>query len=330
MDEAIDNALSIFYDTDTDRSDWTILMVGENFQAYKAAIDAKIQARREARAIRFADTEPCTPEGFKGEFGVELRVVVPWYHALSQDCLIHTVGVNGTKYSYFWSDQHTLDHVTQRTHQPLPEGNPFRSDRVYMPDFPYDTPWLAPPFREFFHRSDLSERLSKAGKPLLFISNKYRPEWRKKKVSNYMSLKVLREIFEHLYPKYTIVYKRYTRPDYRDWEDFEKEEFGDKEMIKKDFPDVVLFEDLSRGLTEDPEDENLLMFSLLATSEGNIVVQGGMAVACSYFGRPTKILIKSGPELNTGGFSYFHRFSNATVTWETKDKEFVKSIKDQF
>jgi hypothetical protein len=199
-----------------------------------------------------------------------------------------------------------------------------------MPDFPYDTPWLAPPFREFFHRSDVSQYLRDKGKPLIFISNKYRGEWRKKKVSNYMSLWVLRKILSYLTPKYTVVYKRYTRPELRDWEDFEKDEFGDKKMIKKEFPDVVLFENLSNSIVDDPEDENLLMYSLLATSEGCIVVQGGMAVACSYFGRPTNILIKSGPELSTGGYSYFHRFSNATISWTKKDRDFVRSIQDQF
>lgn len=329
MDQAIDNALNVFYDSDTSRSspaDWTILVVGENFQAYKKAIHDKMQAHREARLHKFAglSTKVCQPEPFQGEYGVELRVVVPWYHALSQDCLIQTVGVNGTKYSYFWSDEHTIDPTTQRQNLPLPQGNPFNSDRVYMPDFPYDTPWLAPPFREFFHRADLAERLSEGGKPLLFISNKCRREWRKK-VSNNMSLKVLRQILDHVYPKYTIVYKRYTRPDYRDWEDLEKD-FADKAMLKREFPDVVLFENLSHSLTDDPEDENLLMYSLLATSERCIVVQGGMAVACAYFVPHTSILIKAGPELNTGGYSYFHRFSNATVKWETQDNRFVNLI----
>ena len=191
----------------------------------------------------------------------------------------------------------------------------------------YDTAWLAPPFRTFYRRKDLQARvIAKRNKPLLFISNKYRDEF-KKGPTNFFSVQTLRILFEYLTPRYTIIYKRFTEEKQKDWEDIERP-FEDKEMIRREFPlDVVLFEDLSRGLNGDPEDSNLLLFSLMASSEGFLAVQGGMAVASSYFGGKTSILIKAGKELLAGDYSYFHRFSNTDVHWQTNDTSFIEDVK---
>jgi len=326
MDEAIDNALDLFYHGENNH--WTTLLVGENFQAYKAEIEAKMQQHRESRQQQLPTH--CDMPAFFGEFGVELRVMVGWAYAVSQNCTITTTGVAGTRYMYWFSDDHRVAADQQRGNVRLPEGNPFRSDCVYMHDFPYDTPWLAPPFRSFFRREDVRARVlaQRNNKPLLFISNKYRREW-KRAPANYFSVKTLRALLEYLTPHYTIVYKRFTEEKLKDWEDEEKD-LGDKEMIRREFSEVVLFEQISQSLNGDPEDSNLLLFSLMASSDGFLAVQGGMAVASSFFGGKTAILIKKGTELQTGGYSYFHRFSGANVTWQTDDKSFVEAVKARF
>lgn len=322
MDQAIDNALDLFYHGE--HNHWSTLLVGENFETYKASIDAKMQRMKVERAEKFANTAPCETSFYDGEFGTEMRAVVPWYYSKSQTCSIKTTGVSGTKYMYFFSDDHTIEHTT-RQNRHLPAGNPFNSTVVHMADFPYDTPWLAPPFREFFHRNDIVEKLG--DKPLIFISNKYRREHHKRP-ANYLGVDTLREILKYLTPKYTVVYKRFTQADQKDWEENEKD-LGEKEMIRKEFPDVVLFQPIGESLA-DPEDVNLLMFSLMASSEGFISIQGGMAVASSYFGKKNNILIKTGTELKTGDYGYFHRFSNAKVSWQQTDKSLIASIKEQY
>ena len=287
-----------------------------------------MQKDRESRKLQL--NKHCRLPEFFGEFGIEMRVMVPWAYAVSRNCTITTTGAVGTHYTYWFSDNHTVAESEPRRHERLPKGNPFRSDWVYMKDFPYDTAWMAPPFQSFFRREDLRARvLDQRKKPLLFISNKYRNEW-SRAPANFFSVDTLRLLLEYLTPRYTIIYKRFTEEKLKDWEDKEKP-FGDKDMIRQEFPeDVVLFEDLSQGLNGDPEDSNLLLFSIMASSEGFLAVQGGMATASAFFGGKTSILIKKGREMNTGGYTYFHRFSGADVDWQTDDKSFIEAVKHRF
>jgi hypothetical protein len=206
------------------------------------------------------------------------------------------------------------------------QGNPFGVDAVHIANFKANARWMAPPFPQFYRPSFLSSSnhtfADRFGKPLIFISNKYRKEWRRAPV-NYLSVDVLRRLLAYLTPRYHIVYKRHTGEILKDFEDKEKD-LGDKAMIRHEFPDVVLFEQLmttttttttGRVMADDPEDENLLMFTLMAASSGFVSVQGGLAVASSYFGGSNIILIKRGEELKSGSYGYFYRFSGANVTW---------------
>jgi hypothetical protein len=253
-----------------------------------------------------------------------MRVIVPWAYHMSQRCKIKTEGAPGTKYTYFFSDDHSIVDL-QRQNVPLPKGNPFGSDTVQIADFPMDADWLAPPFQQFFRPFDFPQRF---GKPLIFISNKYRREY-KQQPYNFMSINVLRKLLTYLTPKYHVVYKRHTAEVLKDFEDKERD-LGDKTMIRKEFPGVVLFEQLRGSLHDDPEDENLLMFTLMAASNGFVCVQGGMSVASSYFGGSNVILIKKGSELKSGSYGYFHRFSGANVTWKLTDGEFLDTVYTTF
>ena len=96
-------------------------------------------------------------------------------------------------------------------------------------------------------------------------------------------------------------------------------DFADKEMIRNEFPTVVLYEDLEAGLN-DVEDQNLLLFGVMSLSDRFLSVQGGSAVLSSYFKGNNTILISKGKELQYEDYSYFHRFSNASVEWTNRDK----------
>jgi len=159
-------------------------------------------------------------------------------------------------------------------------------------------------------------------KPLVVISNKFTPEWGRRPV-NYIGLDTLFRILRYLTPKYNVLYKRGISKHADDkMEDKQGEqELGDKEMIRKTFPCVVLYEDLGQHL-HDPDDINLLLFGLMSSSSRFLSVQGGNAVVSSYFGGVNVMLIVK----NHGGmaeFEYFDKFSNASTfiardvaTWE--------------
>ena len=121
-------------------------------------------------------------------------------------------------------------------------------------------------------------------------------------------------------PNYSILYKRHTNVLLQDINEMgtDIQDFADKEMIRNEFPTVVLYEDLEAGLT-DAEDQNLLLFGVVSVSDRFLSVQGGSAVLSSYFKDNNTILISKGKELQYEDYDYFHRYSNASVEWTNRD-----------
>ena len=312
MDKAIYNALKLFY-----QSNWHKYFMGKQFDKYRKVITKKMMKRRQEMGLKASNI--CQHPFYRGEFGMEMRVLVPWAYHKSQHCRVYTKGVPGTKYMYFFSYNHTIK-KENRTWTNLPEGNPFQSEIVYHKDFPYDTEWLAPNFKDFFIRPDIYELLN--DKPLVVIMNKYRKEWQYKEPVNFMSIDLLRNILTYLTPKYSILYKRHTDIELQDDRQRRKgiHNLKDKELIRKEFPAVVLYDDLQAGLT-DVEDQNLLLFGVMSLSDRFLTIQGGSAVISSYFGGSTTIFIRAGPEASAeSSYNYFHRFSNSSVEWTNRDK----------
>ena len=201
------------------------------------------------------------------------------------------------------------------------QGNPFPHRTVHVPSFPSDAPWQAPPFKKFFLRPEVASLLTE--KPLVIIQNKYNEEWNGSPV-NFFSLETLNEMLDYLIPKYTVLYKRHTAAKLGDSTIiFDLREKG---HIRKNYPSVVLYEDLADSLN-DPDDQNLLQFGLMALSERFLTVRGGTAVISAYFGGSTVIFIKKGQELTEGDYNYYHQFSNSSVVWTTGDAEFIKIMK---
>jgi hypothetical protein len=222
---------------------------------------------------------------------------------------------------YWFSDKHTIKWLWTRRSLKLPPGNPFNSTSVHIPDFPLDTDWQAPPFKEFFARPEILQLLER--KPLVIIQNKYTAEW-DNEPSNFMDVDLLTDLLEYLTPKYTVLYKRFTAKSLKDHQAIK--DLGEKPLIREKFPSVVFYEDLQKGLT-DVDDQNLLLFGLMSLSDRFLSVQGGTAVVSSYFGGSSTILIKRGHERKTGEYGYFHRFSNATVVWENTDEKILEHVK---
>lgn len=349
---------------------WLLLFQGENFQRYRQITDDKIRRWKERRRdlgirqnwrvcpCQASEEKYCSeyPANvlsntsspvWRGEFGVELRVMVPWAYDQSRqaNCFVHTAGTVGTKYMYFFSDQHTVlpKHIAKRgTILGLPPGNPFhagkeavKDDRGWINIDPEDFPennWAAPPFQEFFFWDEAQREMtsSTGGKPLLIISNKFTTESRLRP-QNFISAPLLKLLLQYLTPRYSIIYKHHTSKKLEDDHGHEMN-LNEKDMIRREFPEVVLYEDISAGAVDDDDVEtsNLLLFGLHSLASAFISVRGGNCVVSSYFGGANVILYKFGNEGRS--YDYFHHFANTTVHWtrgpsiNPREKPFKKSI----
>jgi len=193
---------------------------------------------------------------------------------------------------------------------------------VHTRDFNSDR-WRAPPYAEFFRSSEM-ESILQPNKPLVVILNKYSMEWNGKPV-NFMSVNTVRQVLEYLTPKYTVLYKRHTSPALMDHQGLDGD-LRDKDMIREEFPDVLLFEDFAEAL-DDVEDSNLLLFGFMSMSRRFLTTQGGTAVVGSYFGGTNIILAKKGRELKYGDYNYFHKFSDAKIIPTQTDSSFLEQMK---
>ena len=104
--------------------------------------------------------------------------------------------------------------------------------------------------------------------------------------------------------------------------------FKDKEMLRKEFPNVHLIEELTKGGPAGAY--NAILFSLMAHASIFYSTLGGNCIISSYFGGTSVILTKEAPELVHGDFTYYHLFSNATIVVATDEASFVRYDSSNF
>ena len=117
MDKAIDNALELFH-----RSAWPKLFTGNHFWSFKHRVNARMnqsasERRRLPRCPLAYDNNQLSTPFYPGEFGMELRVMVPWAYHQSQRCRTTTKGVVGSRYMYFFSDDRACSGLEPSTTQ---------------------------------------------------------------------------------------------------------------------------------------------------------------------------------------------------------------------
>jgi hypothetical protein len=300
------------------------------FPKYKAAIDKQMAEQYPPADNSTIAFENCNTPLAPLEFGMELRCIIPWAYKKQEECargVVHTRSVLGSRYMYFFSNDHHIDNTTKRgfLHLETIESNPF-GGTVHKAEAP-ERHWKPPPFAEFFSKPEFFESVLR-GKPLVVILNKYTMEW-EREPANFFDTDTLREILTYLTPNYTVLYKRTTPKSLFDHQDTSKVKFEDldeKDMIRYEFPDVWMFEDFADELT-DPEAFNLLQFGFMSQSSKFLTVQGGTAVVGSYFGGTNIILIKEGREITSHDYEYFPKFSNATVVETHEETEFLREMR---
>ena len=130
---------------------------------------------------------------------------------MSQHYIINSQGVVGTRYLYFFSDNHSIANVTrafQGKGQSIPQPNPFKQPSVHFrdKDLPAHMNWLPPPFKSFFQVPRVRDVLG--SRPLVIIQNKYVSQFGQPP-SNFLSVDLLRKILRYLTTKYEVLYKRF-------------------------------------------------------------------------------------------------------------------------
>jgi hypothetical protein len=302
---------------------WILPFAGEQFKAYRAQIDKRIEMYQEELENGPRGKNVCKIKMYTGEFGYEIGAVVPHIYDTSLRCPVVTRGLEGTTYLYWFSKNHSIFKGRQRNAQTLPRGNPF-GQTLHRPPSRFPTSnWTMPDYKTYFWRDDVH-----FDKPLFIIFNKFTPESHLNGTINFIPIPILREILKYLVPKYHVVYNRLERKELLEGADSKNNSFRDKEIIRQEFPrDVVILDDLVNDL--DPEGTNLMIFSLGALCKHFISVQGGNSLVASFFGGKNIILAKKGKELRHGDFGYYFRYANTTVTVVRNENDLLAKVKQE-
>jgi len=245
---------------------------------------------------------------YGGEFGYELISVLPYaYYLFTQGRLAATISSKDTQCLYFFSPHHE-ERYARRCYQPL-TGFPVQT--LCTHDIDTQT-WTPPPFKQRFHSTRFQW-----SKPLLVLCNKCELQWGEGPI-NCIDVPLLRTLLTSLTPHYQIVYSNPPKTAVVD-DDCAVAPFGDKEMIRSEFPDVTLVEDLYAHHTD--LTFNAFQCTLYASCENFISVQGGGSVLASYFGGRNYVLAVDGDETTHDSYrGYFRRFSGCTVLgFRTRD-----------
>lgn len=265
------------------------------YDAYKDRIDAKI-------ASQPTHGTPCpSRKAYWQEFGYEIQGVLPWYYDehIRLRCDLYVKGMPGSRYLYFWSKNWTEEPGGHRSSGYLPNGNPMGIN-PHVQSLP-TVNWTMPPFSSFFGgdgaRLDVSLVFPRPKLPVAVIFNKYTKEF--DVPYNFLDVDTLRSLLTVLSPVYQVVYVRMEAAKLMDRS--ESVPFRDKEMIRAEYPDTVLLDDV---YDETTMDYNLLMFGISARSSLFVSVQGGNSVIASLWGVPNFIYAVKGKEINLGGFRY--------------------------
>ena len=265
------------------------------YDDYKARIDAKIESLP-------SHGTPCPSRiAYWQEFGYEVQGVLPWYYDehIRLRCDLNVKGMPGSRYLYFWSKNWTEEPSGHRTSGYLPLGNPMGAT-PHVQSLP-TVNWTMPPFSSFFGGGgamlDVSLVFPRPKLPVAVIFNKYTKE--PDVPYNFLDVDTLRSLLTVLSPVCQVVYVRMEAAKLMDRS--ESVPFRDKEMIRAEYPNTVLLDDVYNETTMD---YNLLLFGISARSSLFVSVQGGNSVIASLWGVPNFIYAVKGREIGKGGFAH--------------------------
>jgi len=258
---------------------------------------------------------------FDGEFAPELQFTLPfayWHH--KNGTLKQTKSSKFTKELYFFSENHEESFESRSN-----EGNySFEVPRIlYSQNYNMDK-WAQVPLKETY-RNDVYVY----DKPILIIANRYNMEWGEPPVS-YFSIPVLSSIINKLKESYTIIYNRPRSQNIitDESEIYDLNEYG---WLAKEYPEVVLMEDLFKENKAEARNFNHLQLMVYSNSDHFISTHGGTSALASYFGGINLIFSKKGPEHHFNCYNKLYpKLSGATIFHAKTDQELHTHIDRNF
>lgn len=235
-----------------------------------------------------------------GEFGPEIIIYIGYYYYLYKRGLFFNNVVRTYKgmrdFYYFLPDSQIIEEDRMRHFVgdiPFHVNNQFhvaKMDKRF---------WCIPPYKQVFGSKSPYE------KPLLIIHNKYTVEWGGPPI-NYFSPEILREMCTVLQGRYQIIYERASNVNkildttgYSQDDNHLQEDIQDYELLRAEFPGVLLFNDL---LAKSGHRYNRFKLSLYANCDNFISVQGGNVPFASFFMGNILVLHKRGGEIESGAY----------------------------
>jgi hypothetical protein len=249
---------------------------------------------------------------YTGEFRNELVLFLPFIYWLDQTGLLkerHLKTYAGMRSFYLG--------VTPKTYSEKTEDRGYvhvEHRAAYLPnkteeDFLANSCLVFPDFRKMFSNFEIENIFER---PTMVIHNKYNFEWSEEPV-NFLSIDLLRNIFEMTSGKFEIIYIRHRKQAENlgfSWDHNEViEEFGDQELINR-YNHVTDFYNLYSCFGR-KFDTNQFKNILYARSHYFISSQGGGAYQLSYFsGAAIAILHRRGMEIKSAYESGFFKMTS--------------------
>lgn len=258
---------------------------------------------------------------FEGEFAPDLMFALPfayWHH--KNGTLKSTAASKYTREMYFFSDNHEERFESRST-----DGNyNYEIPRIlYSQNYNIEK-WAQVPLKEQYKNSVFVFE-----KPMLIIANRYNMEWDGPPVS-FFSIPMLKYFFETLSDQYTIVYNR-PRPQHITVDNSDIYDLDEFDWIKKEYPGVVLMEDLYNENKGNARNYNHHQMMVYANAERFLSIHGGTATLASYFGGINIILSVKGPEHHFRCFhTLFPKLSGATILHAKSDEEVKEYVGKHF
>lgn len=261
-----------------------------------------------------------------GEFAFELLAVVPyayWLHSRGQ--LEFTASTGDTRCLYYFSPGHE-ERPGLRRYVPItdyPAGAPgrFRYDRLGWPSELDTSRWLPPPYAEVYR----DDRFAWPKEPCIVCNKATDERYLRRGVHvNAIETELLLSLIGRLRARYHVIYVRPRAADIVNDHQAVRE-LGDLEAVAREFPDVVLIQELQERHPELTFNE--LQLRVLASARRFVSVLGGPSYLASYFGGVNVVYARHGWETKADAYAnWFHRFSGARVVAARTPAELLAAV----
>ena len=264
-----------------------------------------------------------------GEYGYELFAALPlvnWYHELGVSVKVNTckggsllypnIEVNevySKREPFLRVDVNGESYYKQHNHVAGCFSRPIVGDKLMWED-----KWSPPDLKSYY----LEQFQIDTDKPFLVVSNKYQTEWGQSPV-NYLSVDVLRSIFELCKDKFEIVYNRPGIDDIVNDDSIQKD-FGDRDLVREmNIPTMQNYAD------EYDLDYNTTQMAVMANTNHHISTQGGNSALAAYFGGENIIYGVKGYEVKHKAYeTFFPKLSGQTIHHVTTYDDVIKKVKN--